>query len=126
MKEKALMKEWQKRLCLTDWRIGLAINCKPDEMEIDDSSGCVSWQESTKTAYIQIVDPKFYGRRIVPFDFEKTLVHELMHLKMCMLYSEKNELQERIAHQVLDEIARALVDAKRFGLPKEREEAKAE
>lgn len=113
------MKEWQKRLSMQDWRIVLKTNCKADEMELVDSSGCVAWQESTKTAMIQIVDPAEYGDRVVPFDFEKTLVHELMHLKMCMLYDEKDTLQERIVHQTLDDISRALVDAKRAGMPKE-------
>lgn len=118
MSSKSLLKEWQKRLCLQDWRIELATGCKPADMDIVESSGCVSWQESTKTAFIQIVDEQYYGDRVVPFDFEKTLVHELMHLKMCMLYSEKDELQERLVHQILDDLARALVDAKRYGIPK--------
>lgn len=112
-----LMKEWQKRLCMQDWRIVLYTDCMPDEMNVDDSSGCVSWQESTKTACIQILDPKYYGSRVTPFDFEKTLVHELMHLKMCMMYKREGSLRERLTHQVLDDISRALVDAKRFMPP---------
>lgn len=86
----------------------------PVDMSIEDSSGCVSWQESTKTAFVQIIDPKYYGDRVVPFDFEQTLVHELMHLKMCMCYDEDETLRERIVHQILDDISRALVDAKRY------------
>lgn len=110
---KALLAEWKKRLCLHDWNIKLYTGCAPDDMSIDDSSGCVHWQESTKTACIQILDPKFYGERVVPFDFEKTLVHELMHLKMCMLYKKDGSLRERIVHQLIDDMSRALVDAKR-------------
>lgn len=113
MTNKGLLKEWQKRLALTDWRIALQTNCDPDEMHVLDSAGCVSWEESSKTALIQIVDPKYYGKRVVPFDFEKTLVHELMHLKTCLFYDDKDELRERIVHMFLDEISRALVDAKR-------------
>lgn len=112
-----LMKEWQKRLCLQDWQIVLYIDCAPDEMHVDDSSGCVSWQESTKTACIQIIDPKYYGQRVAPFDFEKTLVHELMHLKMCMMYRREGSLKERLAHQLIDDLSRALVDAKRAKWP---------
>ena len=112
---KNLLKEWQNRLSMQDWRIALYVDCMPDEMHVDDSSGCVSWQESTKTACIQILDQKYYGERVVPFDFEKTLVHELMHLKMCMMYKREGSMRERLAHQVIDGIARALVDANRAG-----------
>lgn len=113
MSERGLLKEWQKRLSMQDWRIGLETNCDPGDMELIDSSGCVRWQESTKTAYIQIIDPKFYGERVVPFDFEQTLVHEMLHLKMCLLCPLEGGLRERVAHQLIDELARALVDAKR-------------
>jgi len=116
MGNKALLKEWQKRLNLTDWRISMQEDCDPAVMTIEESSGCVSWQESTKTAHIQIINPVFYGKRVVPFDFEKTLVHELLHLKFCLLCGDQEEegLRERICHQILDEIARALVEAKRY------------
>ena len=114
MNGNALLKEWQKRLGLQDWRVKLMVDCKPAEMSVDESSGCVSWQESTKTALIQIVDPKYYGDRVVAFDFEKTLVHELLHLKFCLLYDEDGELRERVVHQCVDDMARALVEAKRL------------
>ena len=107
------MKEWQKRLSMQDWRVFMKENCKPSEMSVDESSGCISWQESSKTAYMQIIDPEYYGERVIPFDFEKTLVHELLHLKFCLFYDEDGEVRERLVHQVIDEISRALVDAKR-------------
>ena len=99
---------------MQDWSIILQVDCAPGEMVEPDSSGCVSWQESTKSAYIQILDEAYYGERAVPFDFEKTLVHELMHLKMCMTYNESGTLKERIVHQILDDISKALVEAKRL------------
>ena len=99
---------------MQDWRIKLAVDCRPVDMSIDESSGCVSWQESTKTAMIQIVDADYYGDRVVPFDFEKTLVHELLHCKFCMMYDDDGEVRERLTHQIVDDIARALVDAKRY------------
>ena len=113
MSDKGLLKEWQKRLSMTEWRVRLITGCDPEEMAIQDSAGCTSWQESTKTALIQILDPVYYGKRVVPFDFEEILVHELLHLKFCMFYDKEGEVRERIVHQVIDEISRALVDAKR-------------
>lgn len=116
MTHKGLLKEWQKRLSMQDWRIVVKEDCEPDEMSVDESSGCVSWQESTRTACIQILDPKYYGQRVVAFDFEQTLVHELLHLKFCLFYDADGELRERIVHMVIDDMARALVDAKRVGM----------
>lgn len=113
MTANGLLKEWQKRLRMQDWSIVLQVDCVPGEMVEPDSTGCVSWQESTKSAFIQILDEKYYGDRALPYDFEKTLVHELMHLKMCMTYNESGSLKERIVHQILDDISKALVEAKR-------------
>ncbi len=110
-----MLTEWQNRLGLQDWRIKLEVNCKPGEMELDDCAGCVEWTEATKTAKIQILDPQFYGERIVPFDFEKTLVHELLHLKTSLVSDSAPDMQVRYMHQIIDDLARALVDAKRFG-----------
>ena len=110
---KELMNEWIKRLGLTDWRISISPMCEPHEMEIE-GVGCTSWQEVSKTAHISIINEKYYGNdRVAPFDFEKTLVHELLHLKFCLLSESGNELQDRVTHQLIDDIARALVDAKR-------------
>ena len=108
-----LLKEWQKRLGLTEWKIKLVDNCDPEDMTLEGCAGCTDWSESIKTARIEIIDPKFYGERIVPFDYEKTLVHELLHLKTCLVSDKVDDLQARYMHQMIDDLARAFVDAKR-------------
>lgn len=112
---KALMKEWVIRLGLQDWRITLYDECSPDEMEVQNVAGCAVWTECNKTAKIQILDPQYYGKRIVPYDYEKTLVHELLHLKTSLISDVADELQARLMHLMIDDLARALVDAKRSG-----------
>ena len=112
-KHKALLAEWQTRLGLQDWTIKLRPKCKPDDMELQDVTGEASWAESNKVARISILDPTYYGKRIVPFDWEKTLVHELLHLKTCLVSDDVGELQQRYMHQMIDDLARAFVDAKR-------------
>lgn len=112
MDHEKLLSEWVERLGLQEWRIKLLPCCKPDEMS-EETTGCTIWQEVIKSARIEIVDPTFYGERVVPFDWEKTLVHELLHIKTCLISSECDPLQERVAHQLIDDLARALVDAKR-------------
>ena len=108
-----LLQEWQNRLGLQDWRIKLADNCVPDEMTLPDVAGDFICTESNKTARIEMLDPMFYGERIVPFDWEKTLVHELLHLKLCLVSENVDDLQARYMHQIIDDLARAFVDAKR-------------
>ena len=110
---KALLRDWQERLGLQDWTIKLADCCDPADMADHDSVGCVTSNEVGRQALIQIVDPDLYGERIVPFDYEKTLVHELLHLKTCLLTDTEDALQERVGHQLIDDLARTLVAVKR-------------
>ena len=116
MNYNALLTEWKRRLGLQDWRIKLYPKCTPDEMTMDGVAGCTQWSETIKSARIEIVDPEYYGERIVPFDWEKTLVHELLHLKTCLVSDKVDALQERVMHQMIDDLARAFVDAKRKGV----------
>ena len=116
---KALLDEWKIRLGLYDWHIKLYPKCKPEEMAMEDVAGCSSWEETIKTARIDILNPKYYGNRLIKFDWEKTLVHELLHLKLCLVSDKVDEFQGRYMHQIIDDLARALIDAKRF--EKERE-----
>lgn len=107
-----LLKEWIDRLNLQKWTIKVCDNMHPGDMSESDDMGCVVFDEVNHAARIEILDPAKYGDRIKPFDYEKILVHELLHLKMCFLWGD-DELRNRIAHGLLDEIAVALVDAKR-------------
>ena len=111
--EQELLKEWKERLGLQDWYIELKDNCSPNDMVLKDCAGETEWQEVGKCAVIRIISKKDYGDRIVAFDKEKTLVHELLHCKFCLLGESGNDLQDRIQHQLIDDIAKALVNAKR-------------
>lgn len=108
--ELALLEKWKRKLCLQEWRIRLETNMHPDEMYISHAAGCTEWSESIKTARIEIIDPKFYGNRIVPFDFEKTLIHELLHLKMSFWCQNEDSVSDRAMHQVIDDLARAFTE----------------
>ena len=113
--EVSLLNEWTKRLGLQDWAIVLQTECHPSDMAIPDTVGCTSWQESTKSAMIQIVDPKRIEELSRPFDFEEVLVHELLHLKTSLMSSklETETLSDRVLHQLIDDLARAMVDIKK-------------
>lgn len=108
--ELALLKKWKRKLCLQEWRICLKTNLHPEEMTMDDSAGCTEWSEAIKTARIEIINPACYGDRIVPFNFEKTLVHELLHLKFSFWCQNEDDVGDRVMHQMIDDLARALTE----------------
>jgi hypothetical protein len=112
------LQEWQERLGLQEWRISLNDCMSQKEMTEENASGFTEFQEVNKTARIEIMDPDEYGERVIPFDYERILVHELLHLKLCLISETFGEdtLQERVAHQLIDDMARALVDAKYSGV----------
>ena len=104
-----LLKKWKSRLGLQEWRIVLNDSAIPSEMTLDSVAGETEWTECNKCAVIRILREDCYGDRIVPFDFEKTLVHELLHLKFCLLGESGNDMQDRYVHQLIDDLARAFV-----------------
>lgn len=108
--ELALLEKWKRKLCLQEWRIRLKTHLRPEEMTMNDAAGCTEWSESIKTARVEIIDPAYYGDRIMPFDFEKTLVHELLHLKFSFWCRNEDDVGDRVMHQMIDDLARALTE----------------
>ena len=106
----ALLKKYIKLLGLQDWAIILNDNCSPDDFSASGNVGECELQEVRKTAVIRILNPIFYGQRVLPFDFEKTLVHELLHIKFAMLENSGDELRDRITHQTIEDLAKAIVE----------------
>lgn len=112
---KKLLEEWKERIGLHDWVIMINDKCRPENMLEPDVSGCCNWDEVNKAARIDMLDPLYYGNRVIPFDWEKTLVHELLHIKLCLVSDGYDTLWVRYMHQIIDDLARAFVDAKRNG-----------
>lgn len=112
-----LLNEWVERLGLQEWRIKLKTDCKESEMVLPGNAGCNEWTEANKTAVIEIMSKEEYGDRIIEWDFERILVHELLHLKFSLLddsrFTDGVTLSDRFVHQLIDDMARALVCAKR-------------
>ncbi len=109
----SLLNEWQTRLNLNDWEIVAYDECSPLDMKLQEVCGESEWDEVNKSAKIQIISEKDYGDRLMPFDKEKILVHELLHIKFSLLWNGDNSLQDRVVHQLIEEMAKCLVDAKR-------------
>ena len=116
-----LLNEWRERLGLMEWCISLKINVTPDDFESDvETAGETAWNNISKTAVVKIVDENLYGNgsnRIIAYDFERILVHELLHIKFNILQQEPFNYEETVfdefQHQLIEDIAQALVMAKR-------------
>ena len=117
-KELELLNEWQERLGLNDWFIVLQTKCKPENMVLEDADGYIEYTETTKAARISIIDEKLRDKKAIrPFNFEETLVHELLHLKFSLLEQGEDwdhDLQLRMLHQIIDDLSRILVALKYY------------
>ena len=111
MANKTLQK-WVDILSLQDWFIKIEPDVSPDDMHIGDVDGETEWTESNKTALIRVLSPAYYGDRITPYNFERILVHELLHLKLSLLGQSGNDVQDRYVHQLIDDLAKAFIKCK--------------
>ena len=116
-----LLKEWQERLGLMDWCISLKINVTQDDFESNvETAGETAWNNISKTAVVKIIDENLYGNgsnRIIVYDFERILVHELLHIKFNILQQEpfnyETTVFDEFQHQLIEDMAQAIIMAKR-------------
>lgn len=101
-----LLRYWQKVLRLEDWTIALETECEPHKLEIENTDGTVEYTEANKTAIIRILAEKCYGKQIRPYDPTRILIHELLHLKFSLISDCGNDIQDRIIHQIIDDLAK--------------------
>lgn len=107
------LKEWQHRLYLDDWIIEVRM---VDPTELDEECGTMNFNLVHKSAVIRIArlndDVK---SRIVRVSNEKTLVHELLHLKYNWVArddSYEGKYVDVCEHANLEQMARSLIMAK--------------
>lgn len=109
-----LLNEWQERLGLQDWVIILRFNLFEEDM--NKSAGETIWNNVNKLAEIHIIREEDFNS-LIPYDYERILVHELLHIKFGYLQTEPEKYEDIVfdeaQHQLIDDLARALVMAKR-------------
>lgn len=115
-----LLKEWQTRLAMLDWRIDLNVDCEQEDCMIGttECAGTTEYVVSNKQAIINIVKEETYNKKnSYKFDFEEILVHELLHCKFSLIQFNERTFEEAVTynviHQYVDDLAKALVAAKR-------------
>ena len=107
-----LCTEWQDVLAINDWEIGVAIN--ENKLKEQRKLGEVSYTSETAQALISILHPDNYPDVPFPYDMEKTLVHELLHLRFASVAPKKEHSTKGIAFERAIELtAKALVNLKR-------------
>jgi hypothetical protein len=107
----ALLKEWKRRLGLNDWSISLRPDCDPSDLG-EEQIGQVRYLNTNKHATIYILDKKYLETPSY-YDFERTLVHELLHVKVGIVYDNLDGVAQDLLHQHINDLSIALVAAKR-------------
>lgn len=106
-----LFEKWRKILHLEAWDIRFQWCVRGRDMNIADALGCTSYRHESHQAIIQMLDPVDFENDLFQYDYEKTLVHELLHLKFVDLDDSGDPLRDKLTHQMIDDIARAFMDA---------------
>lgn len=105
----AMFAKWKKVLNLQDWDIKFCWKKRASEMPIEGASGCCEYVTSLKQAVISMLDEDDYANDDFPYDYEKTLVHEMMHIKFALVDLEPgdtpNPVHSKAVHQMVDDFA---------------------
>lgn len=108
------LKWWKEKLFLTDWVIKARVS-EPCEFLVNNRCGENEIDMVNKCCVIRILDPKYYGDRIMIYCAEKILVHELLHCKYNWLANENSyegKYVDVMEHGLLEQMAKSLVMAK--------------
>lgn len=127
MKQK-LVSEWIARLGISNWDISVKSDCTMEEIHLildgEDATGAVRWATLNKKAQVFILSEEEFDKLdenkkwMGKYDFEQTLVHELLHIKFAALWDsfENQFLADWFHQQGIEDMATALVEAKREGV----------
>lgn len=107
-----LLKYWKHKLELDDWHIILEDDSPICNFTLKECQGETEWEATRKSAVIRIMRKDEYGKRVLPFIKEQTLIHELLHLKFALLWDNNTELQNDLLHQQIESLATALYEIK--------------
>lgn len=114
-KAKQLFNKWVRILHLEPWNIQFQWKVRKENMNLADTVGATTYLHSMRQAIVQMIDPIDYPVSPFEYDYEKTLVHELLHLKFSDLDDTGDQLRDKLTHQMIDDMAKALVNAYREG-----------
>lgn len=113
-----LAAEWQRELKIQDWDIQVEV-VRSRKMQSPDDGG-VNFEEKRREAYIMIRDPRDIAKdRILPYDMEVVLVHELLHCSLAAFTSKEiDDHQDVVQEQQIHSHSQTLVKFKRLAMAK--------
>ena len=108
---------WVKILSIEDWEVLIRFK-RAEKMFLEDVQGECRFNFISRQAIVNIIDPLDWIDIEFNQDFEKTVVHELLHIKFSEAFDEDyNEdiFKDRLIHRLLNDLAKSLVLAKKGG-----------
>lgn len=110
-----LFNKWVHTLCLENWDIKFQWRVRERDMNLKECCGCTTYLHCSRQAIVQMLDPVDFSNELFEYDYEKTLVHELLHIKMSNLDDTGDPLRDKLTHQIIDDLARAFVKCSKEG-----------
>lgn len=111
-----LLAYWRPRLGLSDWLIDLDV-VNFDQQISNTVWGSTSVDLGYRWAGIRMTDPDLIpdsqAHPSIPYDMERTLVHELLHVVLWAILDELPNGKQWMEEQVVNQLARALVEQRR-------------
>jgi hypothetical protein len=97
-----LLVKWVDILDLKDWEISIQIS--PKKCKKNSAMAYVDDDSSIKSALITFSNFKAFNN---DFEYlEKTLIHELLHIKLALLHpSNLDTLEYKVLHQIINDLA---------------------
>ena len=113
---KKYLKWWQHKLFLDDWIIKIQL-VPFNEMKIENSVGYTDWVDAKQCARIDLAQYDSIDHDTIErISQEKTLVHELLHLKLGNMHNEYNTYEsvylEASQHKLVEQMAKSFIMVK--------------
>lgn len=104
--QEAIAREWIMRLGLEKWKIKGMLDAAPEDFDSSDEirAGETEWVAVTRRATIKILRKEAYSDPD-EYDFERTLVHELLHLVFAPFYPATGDCLETMVHMTIEDLA---------------------
>lgn len=109
-KANELFNKWVSVLHLESWDIKFQWKVRERDMNLRESCGCTTYLHQSRQAIVQMMDPVDFSNALFGYDYEKTLVHELLHIKFADLDDSGDPLRDKLTHQMVDDLAKAFVE----------------
>ncbi|BEU88684.1 hypothetical protein TAMA11512_21480 [Selenomonas sp. TAMA-11512] len=107
-----LCKKWKEILKLNEWDIRVDLG-RPDELSEQDREGECFIELAKGEAHICLLDPKIPYNFTFPYDIEKVLVHELLHLSFAFFEPKDDPLRHDLWERLIEQSAKTLVRLQR-------------